>query len=59
MQYLLHGREGALLLLLQNFNLLKQTASFQTQPSDFLKHLFILRLKQTKTNNAECLDPRE
>lgn len=58
MQYLLHGREGTLLLLLQNFNLLEQTASFQTQPSNFLKHFFILCLKQTKTNNAECLNPR-
>lgn len=48
-QYLLQGREGALLLLLQGLDLLQQTASLQTQPSDLLKHLLILRLTETAT----------
>lgn len=48
-QYLLQGREGALLLLLQGLDLLQQTASLQTQPSDLLKHLLILRLTKTAT----------
>lgn len=58
MQYLLHGRESALLLLLQNLNLLEQTASFQTQPSNFLKYLFILCLKQSKQTKMNVCTPR-
>lgn len=46
MQYLLQRREGALLLLLQSFDLLEQTASLQTQTPDLLKHLFILCLRR-------------
>lgn len=49
MQYLFEGREGALLLLLQTFDLLEETASFQTQPPNFLEDLFILCLKQKNT----------
>lgn len=53
MQYLLEGREGALLLLLQTFDLLEETASFQTQPPNFLEDLFILCLKQKNTKNGK------
>lgn len=47
-QYLLQGREGTLLLLLQGFDLLEQTASLQTQPPNLLKHLLVFSLKQNK-----------
>lgn len=48
-QYLFQGREGTLLLLLQTFDLLKQTASLQTQSTNLLEHLLILHLMQTTT----------
>lgn len=44
-QYLLQRREGALLLLLQSFDLLEQTASLQTQTPDLFEHLFVLCLR--------------
>ena len=55
-QYLLQGREGALLLLLQGLDLLQQTASLQTQPSDLLKHLLILCLTKTAAKKMYMKD---
>lgn len=51
--YLLQGRESALLLLLQSFDLLEQTASLQTQPSNLFKHLKLLILWLTQTTTKK------
>ena len=55
LQYLFQGRDGALLLLLQGLDLLKQAASLQTEPSDLLKHLLVFGLTQTTTTNRTNL----